>query len=81
MSKFPIRLFFGFIAVAMLCTTTLRAQVGLGELDVDYRIPKEFTIGGITVSGAKNLDSKAIILFSGLSVGETITIPGEEISK
>lgn len=65
----------------MLCTTSLRAQVGLGELEVDYRVPKEFTVGGITVSGAKNLDSKAIILFSGLSVGETITIPGEEISK
>ncbi len=65
----------------MLYTTTLQAQVGLGELDVDYRVPKEFTIGGITVSGAKNLDSKAIILFSGLSVGETITIPGEEIAK
>jgi outer membrane protein insertion porin family len=80
-SKFPARLFFGFLAVAMLCTTTLQAQVGLGELDVDYRVPKEFTIGGITVSGAKNLDSKAIILFSGLSVGETITIPGEEIAK
>lgn len=80
-SKFPFRLFIGFIAVAMLCTTSLRAQVGLGELEVDYRVPKEFTVGGITVSGAKNLDSKAIILFSGLSVGETITIPGEEISK
>lgn len=80
-SKYPVRLFFGLIAVALLCTTSLRAQVGLGELEIDYRVPKEFTIGGITVSGAKNLDSKAIILFSGLSVGETITIPGEEISK
>jgi outer membrane protein insertion porin family len=80
-SKFPIRIFFGIMAFAMLCTPSLRAQVGLGELEIDYRVPKEFTIGGITVSGAKNLDSKAIILFSGLSVGETITIPGEEISK
>ncbi|MCH2215036.1 MAG: outer membrane protein assembly factor BamA [Flavobacteriales bacterium] len=59
----------------------VHAQVGLGKLEIDYRVPKEFTIGGITVSGAKNLDSKAIILFSGLSIGETITVPGEEISK
>lgn len=80
-SKYPIRFFIGLLAVAMLCTISLQAQVGLGDLEVDYRVPKEFTIGGITVSGAKNLDSKAIILFSGLSVGETITIPGEEISK
>ncbi len=80
-SKLPVRLLIGIVAFAMLCTTSLKAQVGLGELEVDYRVPKEFTIGGITVSGAKNLDSKAIILFSGLSIGETITIPGEEISK
>jgi outer membrane protein insertion porin family len=80
-SKLPVRLLIGLAAFAMLCATSLNAQVGLGELEIDYRIPKEFTVGGITVSGAKNLDSKAIILFSGLSVGETITIPGEEISK
>lgn len=57
------------------------AQEGIGSLDINYEAPREVTIGGITVSGTRNLDSKAIILFSGLSVGETITVPGEDISK
>lgn len=57
------------------------AQVGIGNFEPDYRNPREFKIGGITVSGARNFDQQAIILFSGLSVGQTITIPGDEISK
>ncbi len=57
------------------------AQTGVGSFNLDYRTPKEFTIGGITVAGARNFDAQAIILFSGLSVGQTITLPGEEISQ
>ncbi|NBC24695.1 MAG: outer membrane protein assembly factor BamA, partial [Bacteroidetes bacterium] len=59
----------------------LQAQVGLGDLNINYSSPRQYTIGGISVTGAKNFDQQAIILFSGLSVGQDITIPGEEISK
>ncbi len=58
-----------------------KAQVGVGDFNIDYRNPREFTIGGITVSGARNFDAQAIILFSGLSVGQKITIPGDQISQ
>ncbi|NEN21967.1 outer membrane protein assembly factor BamA [Cryomorpha ignava] len=57
------------------------AQVGVGDFNIDYRSPREFTIGGLTVSGARNFDTQAIILFSGLSVGQKITIPGDQISQ
>lgn len=57
------------------------AQVGVGDINIDYRSPREFTIGGITVSGAKNFDAQAIIMFSGLSVGQKITIPGDQVSQ
>ena len=57
------------------------AQVGIGDFNIDYRSPREFKIGGLTVSGARNFDTQAIILFSGLSVGQKITIPGEQISQ
>ena len=66
--------------MAVVVTTT-SAQVGIGNFKIDYNNPREFKVGGITVSGARNFDSQAIILFSGLSVGDRITIPGEEISK
>lgn len=47
---------------------------------IDYSIPKEYEIGGITVSGIKYLDNNMIIVLSGLSVGNKIKIPGEEIA-
>jgi outer membrane protein insertion porin family len=53
----------------------------VGSYDPDYRNPRDFTIGGISVNGARNFDSQAIILFSGLSVGQKITVPGEKISQ
>jgi len=76
------------IKILLICIVALTgiyhqsyAQVGVGDFNIDYRTPREFTIGGITVSGAKNFDTQAIIMFSGLSVGQKITIPGEQISK
>jgi len=76
--RFRWLLYIGLIA---LISHSSFAQVGIGDFTPDYRSPREFTIGGITVTGARNFDQQAIILFSGLSVGQKITIPGEEISK
>lgn len=56
-------------------------QVGIGDFDINYNSPREYTIGGLTVSGARNFDTQAIILFSGLTVGQKITIPGDQISQ
>lgn len=54
------------------------------RLDVptmDYSYPKEYTIGGITVSGCVTRDPNAVKLFSGLKVGDKLTIPGERIGR
>ncbi|MBQ0018957.1 MAG: outer membrane protein assembly factor BamA [Bacteroidales bacterium] len=49
---------------------------------VDYsRTPKKYVIGGITVGGISNYDDYLLIGLSGLSVGQRISIPGEEITK
>lgn len=48
---------------------------------INYSIPKEYTIGGITVSGIKYLDQDVLINISGLKVGSKIKVPGEEITK
>lgn len=47
---------------------------------VDYARPKNYTIGGINVTGAKFLDPNTLISVSGLNVNDQITIPGEKIS-
>ncbi len=58
------------------------AQISIGDLDeIDYADPKKYEIGGITVTGVKYLDNNVLIMLSGLSVGDQINIPGEEISK
>ena len=59
-------------------------QVGQREINptIDYsRTPRTYYIGNITVDGVKNYDDYLLIGLSGLTVGQSITIPGEEITK
>ncbi|PYF72540.1 Beta-barrel assembly machine subunit BamA [Pedobacter nutrimenti] len=46
-------------------------------LNMDYFSPKEYIIGGTTLTGAKYLDKEVIITLSKLIKGEHITLPGE----
>lgn len=43
--------------------------------------PRKYTIAGISVSGVDNYEDYVLIGFSGLSVGQTISVPGDEISN
>jgi outer membrane protein insertion porin family len=57
------------------------AQVNIGELNVmDYNRPVEYQIGGIEVTGVEYLDKNVLIMLSGLTVGEAITVPGEDVT-
>lgn len=49
------------------------------ELKMDYSRPTEFEVGGITVSGAKYSDANAIILYSGIKVGDILDLPGDAV--
>jgi outer membrane protein insertion porin family len=57
------------------------AQISTGDEvpDINYTLPKKYTIGGITVTGVQYLNSSVLISLSGLQVGERIDIPGEKI--
>ena len=48
---------------------------------MDPAVPLEYEIGGITVSGTRTTDPNAVKLFTGLQVGDKVTIPGERISR
>ncbi len=80
-NKTRIKLSFLFIFALAAFSQQASAQIGIGDFNIDYRTPREYTIGGLTVSGARNFDSQAILLFSGLSVGQKITIPGDQVSE
>ena len=48
---------------------------------LDLSIPQKYRVAGITVLGAEYTDVQAVKLFSALQVGNSITIPGEEIPR
>jgi outer membrane protein insertion porin family len=55
---------------------------GTGDINsITYDNPKKFEVGGIVVSGTQFLDKSAIVLLSGVSVGDKITVPGDDIAK
>lgn len=67
--------------VSALCCFTVHAQVQQLGGEIDYSNPHDYTIAGITVTGSEFTDVQAIKLFSGLQVGQEITVPGDDISK
>lgn len=58
-------------------------QISLGGdmEEIDYAEPQEYEVGGITISGVQYLDKNVLVMLSGISVGETIMVPGDKISK
>ena len=49
--------------------------------NISYERPVEYEIGGVTVQGTQNLDKNAIVTLSGLTLGDKIMVPGEDLSK
>ncbi len=67
---------------SLLFTPSLFAQRSIGGNDVtDYSAPKDYYLGGVTVSGVKYLDGNVLVMLSGLTVGEKIKVPGDNISR
>ena len=72
----------GLILIQLLSLFPCTAQINLGELEeLDYANPKKYEIGGITVTGVKYLDNSVLTTLSGLTVGDKISVPGEEIAN
>jgi outer membrane protein insertion porin family len=46
---------------------------------LDSKTPRQFTLAGITVTGAKAFDQNLIISISGLAIGDKVTIPGTDV--
>jgi Outer membrane protein/protective antigen OMA87 len=60
----------------------LMAQIQIGSdlSEINYGSPKEYEIGGITVSGAQYVDKTVLSMLSGLRVGDKIKVPSDNIS-
>ena len=60
-----------------------QAQVTLNNSleTISYGNPKQYVLGGVTISGTKHLDHNTLIQISGLNIGKTIVVPGDDITK
>ena len=71
---FVMMLMTGFVANAQI-------QVGNDLSEVDYSFPREYEIGGITVTGVQYVDPAVVVMLSGLNVGMKVKVPGDKISE
>ena len=70
-----------FLFLAINSDVIAQIQIGNDMSDIDYSLPQEYEIAGITVSGVKYLDPQVLVMISGLQVGETIDVPGDKITN
>lgn len=72
-------LLIGVPSLAQIRTPQIQAPSSLKipGLGLDYFTPKEYIIGGTTLTGTKYLDKDVIITLSRLTKGETVMLPGE----
>ncbi|MDQ7948809.1 MAG: outer membrane protein assembly factor BamA [Pedobacter sp.] len=71
-------LLIGSPAIAQIRTQNPPApSLKVNGLSLDYFSPKEYVIGGTTLTGAQYLDKETIIILSKLTKGERVVLPGE----
>jgi outer membrane protein insertion porin family len=69
--------FFLVVSTQAQVTDTLPTSLDPALLDITTsKVPKEYTIAGIKVSGTQHLDEQLLISISGISVGTKVIIPG-----
>ena len=69
------------LMVAALLLSTLGLYGQTMDVEVDYNNPKEYVIGGVRVEGNSYYTDEVILSVCGLTVGNKITIPGEDVSN
>lgn len=72
-------LLIGFPTLAQIRNPQTQAipSLKVNGLSLDYFAPREYVIGGTTLSGSQHLDKDVIVILSKLTTGETIMLPGE----
>ncbi|WP_461532091.1 BamA/OMP85 family outer membrane protein [Sinomicrobium sp.] len=71
-------IYFGAITIFFILlsnNTALKAQ------EIKFDKGESYILGGIEVTGVKSYNKQTVVTYSGLRVGQEITIPGEQISE
>ncbi|MGJ8732077.1 MAG: BamA/OMP85 family outer membrane protein [Cellulophaga sp.] len=67
---------FGSIITILFLFTNLVAFAQ----ETSYEDGKKYILGGLEITGVKSYNEQTVVTFTGLRVGQPITLPGEEIS-
>jgi outer membrane protein insertion porin family len=82
MNKFLFAILFCVISTAALAQVPNQPRQSLSKSipadSLSYLNPKDYIIGGVTVSGTKYLDKDVLVQISKLNKGDKINIPGEQ---
>lgn len=73
-----MRMYRLFFIIGFLLIANTAFPQGLPYMD--YEKPREYEIAEINVSGLKYLDNEVLANLSGLSVGDVISVPGDDIT-
>ncbi|RFZ85661.1 outer membrane protein assembly factor BamA [Mucilaginibacter terrenus] len=81
MNKVFFAILFSIISTAAIAQVPGQRRGGLTKTipadSLSYLNPKEYIIGGVSISGAKYLDKDVLLQISKLNKGDRITLPGE----
>ena len=71
-----------FISLKLLLTTFLLLFFTLSSLaqEVSYENGKKYILGGLDVTGLQSYNEQTVKTYTGLRVGQPITVPGDQIS-
>ncbi len=82
MNKFLFAILFTVISTVALAQVSNQQRPTLTKSipadSLSYLNPKDYIIGGVTVSGTKNLDKDVLVQISKLTKGDRINMPGEQ---
>lgn len=78
-----IKKFITAILLFLVYTHCVFPQITLSDdlSKISYSDPQEYEIGGISISGVQNYDNTVLTTLSGLTVGDKIKVPGDEITN
>lgn len=76
-------IYFLTTAFFLVISTTAFSQINRGPInlsdpnEINYLQPKDYVIGGVTMTGAQYLDTDVLLRIAKLTVGDYIEVPGE----
>ncbi|SFW70207.1 Beta-barrel assembly machine subunit BamA [Sinomicrobium oceani] len=70
-----------YFGVVITCFVLLCHNITLTAQEIKFDKGKKYILGGIEVTGVKSYNTQTVITYSGLRVGQEITVPGEQITN